>query len=194
MLLFSLTEYLISGRRRIFYTKRNRGRGASRFRPYPNIVHSVYKRCPAEPGTHFTLFADYTCIYVAEQHERRVPWKLQRGLTAVNSWCEPWTIKINEGKTWAIYFTRRFRVPDDVLQLNGRDIPFVNNVTYLGLTFDRMMTWRHHIEWTVAKALRTYVRTYSLFKNEHLRKNIKLTLYKALTRSVTTYGSVWRTL
>jgi hypothetical protein len=32
----------------------------------------------------------------------------------------------------------------------------------------------------VAKALHTYVRTYSLFKSRHLSTNIKLTLYKAL--------------
>jgi hypothetical protein len=46
------------------------------------------------------------------------------------------------------------------------------------------MTWRHHFERAVAKALRTYVRTYSLFKSERLSTNIKLTLYIALSRSV----------
>jgi hypothetical protein len=50
-----------------------------------------------------------------------------------------------------IYFSRSLGVPDEVLQLKGRDIPFVNNVTYLGVTLDRM-TWRHHIERTAAKA------------------------------------------
>jgi hypothetical protein len=79
-----------------------------------------------------------------------------------------------------------------VLQLNGRDIPFVNNVTYLGVTFDRRKSWRHHFERTVAKALRMSVRTYSLFKSEHLSRNIKLTLYKALIRSVMTYACpIW---
>jgi hypothetical protein len=35
---------------------------------------------------------------------------------------------------------------NDVLQLNRRDIPFVNNVMYLGVTFNRKLTWRLHIE------------------------------------------------
>jgi hypothetical protein len=73
------------------------------------------------------------------------------------------------------------KVPDVVLQLNGRDIPFVNNVTYLAVAFDRRMTWGHHIESTVAKVLRTYVKTYSLFRSGHLSTNIKLMLYKALS-------------
>jgi hypothetical protein len=40
---------------------------------------------------------------------------------------------------------------------------------------------------TVAKALRTYLRTQSLFKSEHLSINIKLTLFNALIRSVMVY-------
>jgi hypothetical protein len=39
-----------------------------------------------------------------------------------------------------------------------------------------------------AKALRTFVRIYSILKNERLSANIKLTLHKALIRSVMTYA------
>jgi hypothetical protein len=50
------------------------------------------------------------------------------------------------------------------------------------------MTWKHHIETTEAKTLPTYIRTYSLFKSGRLGTKMKLTLYKALIKSVTTYG------
>jgi hypothetical protein len=73
---------------------------------------------------------------------------------------------------------------DDVLQLNGRDIHFVINVNYIGVTFDRRMMRTHQIETTIAKALSTYVRAYSLFKSGRLSTNIKTTLYKALITSV----------
>jgi hypothetical protein len=106
----------------------------------------------------------------------------------VNSWCERMNIKFNERKTQAIYFSRRLTVPDDELQVNARDIPFVNNVMYLGVTFDRRMIWRHHVESTVGMTLRTSVRTFSLFKSGRLSTNIKLTLYKALIRSVMAYA------
>jgi hypothetical protein len=39
----------------------------------------------------------------------------------------------------------------------------------------------------VTKALRTFIRTYPLLKSERLGANSKLTLYKALMRSKTTY-------
>jgi hypothetical protein len=51
-------------------------------------------------------------------------------------------MNINERKIQAIYFSRRLKVPEEVLELNGRSIPFVYNVTYVGVTFDKRMTWR----------------------------------------------------
>jgi hypothetical protein len=106
------------------------------------------------PGTHLSLLADDTFICVTEKQERRVLRKLQSGLNAVNAWYEHCSIKFNERNIQAIYFSRILRDPNDLLQLNGRNIPFVNNVTYLGVTFNRRMTRRHDIERSVAKALR----------------------------------------
>jgi hypothetical protein len=114
--------------------------------------------------------------------------KLQHGLTATEEWCERWNVKINEDKTQAIYFSHGNRPVVSQLTLKGRNIPFVNNVKYLGLNFDRKISWRHHIERVEAKAFRTFMNTYSLFKSERLSANIKLTLYKALIRSIMTYA------
>jgi hypothetical protein len=114
---------------------------------------------PTAPGIHLALFADDTCVYTIEKHERHVLNKLQRGLTAVGSWCQHWNIEINEGKTQAIYFSKKCRMPGDNLQLNGRNIPFVNSAKYLGVIFDRRMTWRLHIKKTATKTLGMYIRT-----------------------------------
>jgi hypothetical protein len=113
---------------------------------------------------------------------------LQHGLTGVKSWCERCNVKSDKGKTQATSFYRRLGVPDDVLQLNGLDILFVNGVTYLDVTCDRRTTWRLHIERTIAKALRTHLRTYSVFRSERLSTNTKLMIDKALIRSVMIYA------
>jgi hypothetical protein len=97
-----------------------------------------------------------------------------------------------EGKLLQFISPEDLRVPDDILQLNGRDISFVNKIRYLGVTFDRRMTWRHHIKRNLAKALRTYGGTYSLFKSGRLNTNTKFAFYKALFMSVMTYAcSTW---
>jgi hypothetical protein len=73
--------------------------------------------------------------------------------------------------------------PKSHLKLNGRNIQFVNNAKYLGVIFDKRITWRLHIEMIEAKGLRTFIMIYSLFKSKRLSTNITLTLHKALIRS-----------
>jgi hypothetical protein len=100
------------------------------------VLYSLYiNDASAAAGIHLALFADDTCIYATEKYEHRVFSKLQRGLTAVGSWYQRWNINISQEKTHAVYFSRRRTVPEDDLQLNGRNIPFANSVKYLGVTF-----------------------------------------------------------
>jgi hypothetical protein len=107
-------------------------------------------------------------------------------------WSKRWYIKSNEGKTQAICFSYRSRPPEFLLTLNGRNIPFVNNVKYLDVIINNKITWRSHITTIKTKAFRIFFRACSLFKSERLSANIKLTLHKALIRSLVTYAcSTW---
>jgi hypothetical protein len=131
-------------------------------------LHSLYIHdTPRTPGVRLALFADDTCLYTTDRREIYVLRKLQRGLNALEEWCEKWTIKINEDKTRAVYFSKRLRRVEAHLTLKGPAITFVNDVKYLGVTFDRKITWRIHIDRIVTKALRTFVQIYSLLKTKH---------------------------
>jgi hypothetical protein len=114
--------------------------------------------------------------------------KLQRGLSSMEMWCERWNNNINEEKTQGIYFSRKHGLPEHHLTLNARNITFVNNLKYLGVIFNRGITWRLHIEMIEAKAFRTFIRAYSLFKSQRLSPNNKLTLHTVLIISVITYA------
>jgi hypothetical protein len=120
---------------------------------------------PKTIGVNLALFADDTCLYATEHKEGYVLRKVQHGLNTMLAWCEHWNNKINEDKTQAIYFSHQRRLPDSVLTLNGRNIPFVNSVKYLGVIFDKRMPWRLHIEKIKAKAFRTFIRLYFLFRS-----------------------------
>jgi hypothetical protein len=48
---------------------------------------------------------------------------------------------------------------------------------YLGVIFDKRAAWRLFIETIVGKSFRTFIRICSLFWNERLSANIKLTLH-----------------
>jgi hypothetical protein len=134
------------------------------------------------------LFADDTCVYATERKDGYVLRKVPRDLNSMSAWCECWNIKISEDKTRAIYFSHQRRPRDSRLALNGRNIPFANSVKYLGVIFNKRMTWRLRIETIEAKAFRTFIRLYSLFKSKRLSANINLTLHKALIRCEMTYA------
>jgi DUF2075 family protein len=64
------------------------------------------------------------------------------------------------------------------------------DVEYLGVIFDKKVIWRLHIEMIEAKAFRTFIKIYSLFKSERLSTN--MILHKALIRSIMTWAcSAW---
>jgi hypothetical protein len=101
--------------------------------------------------------------------------------------------KINEYTTQGIYFSRSRRPLEIHLTLNGRNVPFVNSVKYLGVIFDKKVTRRLHTEMIEAKAFRKFIKIHSLLKSEQLSTNIKFTLNKALIRSkMTSACPTWK--
>jgi hypothetical protein len=106
----------------------------------------------------------------------------------METWREPWNIKINEDKTQRIYFSRSRRPPEPHLTLNGQNNPFVNSAKYLSVILVKKVTWRLHIDTIETKAFRTFIRIHSISKSEWLSTNIKLILHKALIRSIMTYA------
>jgi hypothetical protein len=133
---------------------------------------------PRTPGVHLALFADDTCIYTTDGNKNYVIRKFQRGLNTMEEWYEQWNIKRNEDKTRAVYFSIRLRRGEACLNLKGQIIEFVNIVKYLGVTVDKRMTWKAHIDWSITKALQTLGQIYPLLKSEKLGTKTKLTSYK----------------
>jgi hypothetical protein len=57
---------------------------------------------PQTPGAYLGISDDDTCSYATDRKEGFVLRKLQRGLSAIETWFERWKLKINEEMTQAI--------------------------------------------------------------------------------------------
>jgi hypothetical protein len=69
-------------------------------------------------------------------------------------------------RSWAISLDptgHKLRPPEAHLTLNGRNISLASHVKYLGVIFDKRITWRQHIKMIEIKAFRTFITIYSLF-------------------------------
>jgi hypothetical protein len=146
-------------RRRNVYAKVNASRGASSFRHVPNTVQYVYKWYSHTPCVYLALFANDSCMYATDRKEGYILRKLQRGLNSIETRFKHWNIKIDENKTRVVCFSHRRRPPEA-----------------LWITFNIRVTRSFHIESSEAKAFRTFIRVYSLFRIKRLSPNIKLTL------------------
>jgi hypothetical protein len=105
------------------------------------ILYSLYINDRHQtPGIYLGLFADDTCTYATERKEGYVLRKLQRGLSAIETWCKRWNIKLIEFNTQANYFSHRLNPSEAHLAINGRNIPFVNHLKYLGVIFNKRIT------------------------------------------------------
>jgi hypothetical protein len=114
------------------------------------LSHTIFNlyinEAPQTCGVHLALFAGDTWLYAADRKLGYTVRNLQRGLSSMDTWCERWNIKVNEDKTKGIYFYYNRRPPEFYLTFNGINIPFVNSAKYLGVIFDKKVTWRFHIE------------------------------------------------
>jgi hypothetical protein len=60
----------------------------------PTLYNIYINDTPQTPGVYLALLVDDTC-HATERKEGYVLRKLQRGLDAIETWCERWNIKIN---------------------------------------------------------------------------------------------------
>ena len=101
--------------------------------------------------------------------------------------------KLSTDKTVAIIFTRnrKCRLDDIKLNIGGNIIKIEKKVRFLGVIFDREMTWAPHVDDVVARCnKRLNLMKVMAGARWGASKSILLIVYKALIRSVIDYGCI----
>lgn len=148
------------------------------------------------PRTNYTMlavYADDTAILAKSYKIEAAMKKIQTHLNKIDKWTKKWKIDINPNKTQAIVFTeKKFKYnPTNKLTIANQDISWTNQVKYLGVTLDKKLTFKKHIEETRAKANKITGYLYPLLCNKSkLNEQNKILLYKQIIRPTMTYASV----
>ncbi|KAI8123515.1 putative RNA-directed DNA polymerase from transposon X-element [Lucilia cuprina] len=123
---------------------------------------------------------------------------MEKGLVSCNKYFNKWKIKINPIKTQAIIFPfnkspkRLARRP---LLIGNNAINIQNDVKYLGVTLDKKLIFKRHINEICRKATKAFRALWPLLnKRSCLNMKNKNLLFKSVIRPILTYACpVWST-
>lgn len=145
---------------------------------------------PPTNGIKLSLYADDSAAWKSGSNVRTLVSELQNYIDKLVAYFDRWGFKISTGKTTAILFSKYKKDTKDIkLYIHGEQIAINSTVKFLGVVFDQRLTWRPHIENIVARCTkRLNIMKVMSSVNWGASKQLLLTVYKALIRSIIDYG------
>ena len=142
--------------------------------------------------TDCSLYGDDFCICFRSKSMRTIERHLQQNLNKIEHWATNNGFKFSKSKTQCVHFCQMRKQHDDpVLTLYGSPIPVVQEYKYLGLIFDKKLSFIPHIKYLKAKCLKALnilkVLSHTTWGADRLTL---LHLYRYLIRSKLDYGSI----
>jgi len=130
------------------------------------LLYTIYTNdIPQSNKTIISNFADDTAIFTTHPDPTIASAKLQDHLHSIENWTRKWRLKTKENKSNHITFTlRRGQCPP--VYINQTVIPQAVTIKYLGLHFDKRLTWINHIT-TKRKQLEHKTREISWLTGKH---------------------------
>lgn len=104
------------------------------------------------PRVKGAIYADDLALWCSAEDIRVANGRLQQALTDLEAWTKKWLVNINERKTTYTVFSLSNRNPKIKLQINGQPLQEEGSPTYLGVTLDKRLTWKNHINKTQTQA------------------------------------------
>ena len=139
------------------------------------------------PGVDCLLYVDDFLNCYRSKHMHTIERQLQQCLNKIQKWALENGFKFSKTKTQCMHFCQLHN--DPVLKLAGVEIPVVDQYKFVGVIFDRKLSFIPHINYLKAKChkalqlLRVVVHTYWGADKATLLK-----LYRSLVRSKLDYG------
>jgi len=144
---------------------------------------------PQSNKTILSTFADDTAIFTTDPDPTQTSANLQEHLIEIVTWTRKWKLNINESKSSHITFALRQGQCPPPVQINQTHIPQTKTVKYLGIHFDKHLTWKDHVQ-TKRKQQEHKTREIQRLIGRHSRLSLenKIIIYKTVLKPVWTYG------
>ena len=144
------------------------------------------------PGVNCSLYVDDFLICYRSKNMNTIERQLQLNLNKIQKWSTENGFKFSKSKTVCMHFCHLRKAHNDpILTLDGTPIPVVEENKFLGVIFDRKLSFIPHIKQLKAKCqkalnlLRVVAHT-----DWGADRKVLLNLYRTIIRSKLDYGSI----
>jgi ribonuclease HI len=135
------------------------------------------------------MYADDLALWCSEEHVSTANYRLKLALQEIEKWTKAWLVKINAKKTTYTLFTLSNRPQKVSLQLGNEALQEEDTPTYLGVTLDRRLTWKHQLQKNQTKAkIRMALMKKLAGTNWGAEQKVLKKLYIGRVRPVLDYG------
>ena len=148
--------------------------------------------CPFESMTkcNGTQFADDLSICTTSKSVTRNIKNLQAALFILSEWCNKWRIRLSQNKTKLIHFNRQRNATNLTVTINKQPITVCKEAKFLGITFDRRLTFNPHFKNQRRTAIGRLIKLRSLTSQRvGPSDTTMIRLYKCYVRSLLEYGN-----
>jgi len=142
------------------------------------------------PPVRCSLFVDDFALYCRGYSAVEVCRHIQRAINAVSKWADSRGFKFSLNKTKAVRFAGHRRIETiPTLTLKGSILPYEDQVKFLGMIFDKRLSWGPHID-SLKKKVRKSLDILKVVSSYDwgADKKTLLKLYDAVCRSKLDYG------
>lgn len=109
-----------------------------------------------DPSINVYLYADDIVLFYKHKSMEAIETQLQTALNSINNWMKTHGFKISPEKSTIVHFCRKYKSHrDPSLTVENNPIPVVAHQRYLGVEFDRKLTWHIHIDKTKKSAMKS---------------------------------------
>ena len=156
----------------------------------PLLFNLMISDIPTDPSVPLAVYADDFVIWASGRDIPQISSKLQEYLNRLQTWFRRWGFRLSADKTVPIFFTKStMNLSPPQVELDGNKVPFQNTHHFLGVTFDKKLTWKPHVENVVKRCKRklNILRCLTGTKWGSSSKSL-IKVYRAFIRSLLDYG------
>lgn len=138
---------------------------------------------------HSSLFADDIAFWDTHKNTKFLGKQIQQQLDKIIKWGKDWGITFSPTKTNSVLFTKS-KLPSPTLYMDHSAIPTSNKAKFLGLTFDKTLSWIPHIN-NITNKLTSTINILKHLTGYRWGANKKslLKVYRACIKSLLNYGA-----